>query len=97
MLARPFHTYCSLLSALSGALYVTIRRYRVHVHLVISYQAQVDFESDLWIWMQKTSCFVDYIDVTLVDEDDVNSIPSDVGNRAILGNVAIQVMLYLQK
>ena len=97
MLARPFHTYCSLLSALSGALYVTIRRYRVHVHLVISYQAQVDFESDLWIWMQKTPCFVDYIDVTLVDEDDVNSIPSDVGNRAILGNVAIQVMLYLQK
>ena len=34
--------------------------------------------------------FADLIDVTLADEDS-NSIPTDDVNRAILGNVAMQV------
>ena len=36
-----------------------------------------------------TICCSDLMDVTLADED-TNSIPSDRGNRAILGNVAMQ-------
>ena len=37
-----------------------------------------------------TRLFADLIDVTLADED-TNSIPTDNANRAIQGNVAIQV------
>ena len=35
--------------------------------------------------------FADLTDVTLADED-INSIPADDVNRAILGNVAMQVV-----
>ena len=37
-----------------------------------------------------TRGFADLTDVTLADED-INSIPADDVNRAILGNVAMQV------
>ena len=50
--------------------------------------------SDLWVLMSVTDSIQDYFadltDVTLADEDS-NSIPADDVNRAILGNVAMQV------
>ena len=47
--------------------------------------------SDLWVWAYvRTTLFADLTDVTLADEDS-NSIPTDDVNRAILGNVAMQV------
>ena len=47
--------------------------------------------SDLWVLMSLTErLFADLTDVTLADEDS-NSIPTDDVNRAILGNVAMQV------
>ena len=47
--------------------------------------------SDPWVQVSLTErpCR-DLIDVTLADED-TNSIPTDNANRAIIGNVAIQV------
>ena len=50
--------------------------------------------SDLWVLMSVSQSVQDYFedltDVTLADEDS-NSTPSDDVNRAILGNVAMQV------
>ena len=47
--------------------------------------------SDLWVLMSvRHTPFADLTDVTLSDEDS-NSIPTDDVNRAILGNVAMQV------
>ena len=47
--------------------------------------------SDLWVLMSlHTTPFADLTDVTLADEDS-NSTPADYVNRAILGNVAMQV------
>ena len=50
--------------------------------------------SDLWVLMSLTQSIQDYVadltDVTLADED-INSIPADDVDRAILGNVAMQV------
>ena len=47
--------------------------------------------SDLWVLMSVTPRgFADLTDVTLADEDS-NSIPTDDVNRAIPGNVAMQV------
>ena len=47
--------------------------------------------SDLWVLMSLSPRgFADLTDVTLADEDS-NSIPTDDVNRAILGNVAMQV------
>ena len=47
--------------------------------------------SDLWVLMYlHTRPFADLTDVTLADEDG-NSKPADYVNRAILGNVAMQV------
>ena len=54
--------------------------------------------SDLWVLMSVSQSvsqsvqdyFEDLTDVTLADEDS-NSTPSDDVNRAILGNVAMQV------
>ena len=51
--------------------------------------------SDLWVWayvrpsVSPRLC-ADLTDVTLADEDS-NSTPADDVNRAILGNVAMQV------
>ena len=48
--------------------------------------------SDLWVLMYLTTrLFADLTDVTLADEDS-NSIPTDGVNKAILGNVAMQVV-----
>ena len=51
--------------------------------------------SDLWVLMSVSHSltprpFADLTDVTLADEDS-NSTPADDVNRAILGNVAMQV------
>ena len=50
--------------------------------------------SDLWVLMSVSQSVQDYFedltDVTLADEDS-NSIPTDDVNKAILGNVAMQV------
>ena len=47
--------------------------------------------SDLWVLMSVTPrLFADLTDVTLADEDG-NFISADDVNRAILGNVAMQV------
>ena len=47
--------------------------------------------SDLWVLMSiHPRGFADLTDVTLADEDS-NSTPTDYVNKAILGNVAIQV------
>ena len=51
--------------------------------------------SDLWVLMSLTHSLTpricaDLTDVTLADEDS-NSIPTDDVNKAILGNVAMQV------
>ena len=47
--------------------------------------------SDLWVWAYVTErLFSDLTDVTLADEDS-NSIPTDDVNRAISGNVTMQV------
>ena len=61
------------------------------------YRTQVSLGSDLWVLMSvRTSVShrlcADLTDVTLTDEDS-NSIPlpTDHINRAILGNVAMQV------
>ena len=61
----------------------------------IFYRTQVSLGSDLWVLMSLTHSvhprpFADLTDVTLADEDS-NSTPADYVNRAILGNVAIQV------
>ena len=55
------------------------------------YRTQVSLGSDLWVLMYLTTrpC-ADLTDVTLADEDG-NSKPADYVNRAILGNVAMQV------
>ena len=55
------------------------------------YRTQVNLGSDSWVRLSVThSCCADLTDVTLADEDS-NSIPTDDVNRAILGNVAMQV------
>ena len=47
--------------------------------------------SDLWVLMSvRHRSFADLTDVTLADKDS-NSIPTDDVNRAILGDVAMQV------
>ena len=53
------------------------------------YRTQVYLGFDLWVRVSVTNC-ADLTDVTLAD-DDSNSIPTDDLNRAILGNVAMQV------
>ena len=55
------------------------------------YRTQVSLGSDLWVWayVSPRLC-ADLTDVTLADEDS-NSLPSDDVNRAILGNMAMQV------
>ena len=56
------------------------------------YRTQVNLGSDLWVRMSLTTrCFADLTDVTLADED-TNSILTDNANRAIQGNVAMQMM-----
>ena len=56
-----------------------------------NYRTQVSLGSDLWVLMSLSErLFADLTDVTLADEDS-NSIPTDDVNRAILGNVAMQV------
>ena len=55
------------------------------------YRTQVNLGSDLWVRMSVTKrAFVDLADVTLADED-TNSILTENTNRAIQGNVAMQV------
>ena len=52
----------------------------------------INLGSDLWVRMSVTERLcVDLTDVTLADED-TNSILTDNANRAIQGNVAMQVM-----
>ena len=51
--------------------------------------------SDLWVWAYvcpsvRPTPFADLTDVTLADENN-NSIQTDDVNRAIIGNVAMQV------
>ena len=59
--------------------------------ICIFYRTQVSLGSDLWVLMSLTEgLFADLTDVALADED-INSIPADDVNRAILGNVAMQV------
>ena len=53
------------------------------------YRTQVYLGSDLWVSVFKRP-FADLADATLADED-TNSILSDNANRAIQGNVAMQV------
>ena len=55
------------------------------------YRTQVSLGSDLWVLMSLQDYFEDLTDVTLADEDS-NSTPADDVNRAILGNVAMQVV-----
>ena len=66
----------------------------LHVYKLNSddfYRTQVSPGSDLWVLMSVTHrLFADLTDVTLADEDS-NLIPTDDVNRAILGNVAMQV------
>ena len=51
--------------------------------------------SDLWVWTSVSDYIQDYLaditDVTLADRDS-NLVPSDDFKRAILGNVAMQVV-----
>ena len=59
------------------------------------YRTQVSLGSDLWVLAYvtdslSTRLFADLTDVTLADEDS-NSTPADYVNRAIIGNVAMQV------
>ena len=55
------------------------------------YGTQVYLGSDLWVRVSLTKRgFANLTDVTLADED-TNSILTDNANRAIQGNVAIQV------
>ena len=58
------------------------------------YRTQVYLGSDLWVLISLSHSIQDYFadlaDVTLADEDS-NSIPTDDVNRAILGNLAMQV------
>ena len=56
----------------------------------IFYRTQVSLGSDLWVLIVTPTWFADLTDVTLADED-INSTPVDDVNRAILGNVAMQV------
>ena len=58
--------------------------------LIHFYRTQVSLGSDLWVLMSLQDYFEDLTDVTLADEDG-NSKPADYVNRAILGNVAMQV------
>ena len=57
----------------------------------VFYGTQVSLGSDLWVLMsvRQSQTFADLIDVTLADED-INSIPNNDVNGAILGYVAIQ-------
>ena len=56
-----------------------------------SYRTQVYLESILWVQVSlSTRLCADLTDVTLADKDS-NSIPTDDVNRAIPGNVAMQV------
>ena len=58
---------------------------------ICNYRTQVSLGSDLWVQISLTErLFADLTDVTLADEDS-NSTPADDVNRAILGNVAMQV------
>ena len=54
------------------------------------YRTQVYLGSDLWVQVSVTPCLVDLTDVTLVDED-TNSILADDTNRAIPGDLGMQV------
>ena len=55
------------------------------------YRTQVSLGSDLWVLISvRPRGFADLTDVTLADEDS-NSIPTNDVNRAILGNLAMQV------
>ena len=60
-------------------------------HLACFYRTKVSLGSPLCVLMSvRQRAFADLTDVTLADEDS-NSIPTDDVNRAILGNVAMQV------
>ena len=64
-------------------------------HFRSFYRTQVNLGSDLWVRMSvrpsvSTWCFWNLTDVTLADED-TKSILTDNANRAIQGNVPIQV------
>ena len=51
----------------------------------------MSLESDLWVRLSETETpCVDLTDVTLADED-INPILTDNANKAIQGNVAMQV------
>ena len=55
------------------------------------YRTQVNLGSDLWVRMSlRPRGFADLTDVTLADED-TNSILTDNANRAIQGNLVMQV------
>ena len=55
------------------------------------YWTQINLGSDLWVRVSLTHRrFADLTDVTLADED-TNPILTDNANRAIQGNVAMQV------
>ena len=59
--------------------------------IMYSYRTQVYLGSDLWVRVSLTHRgFVDFTELTLADED-TNSILTDNANRAIQGNVAMQV------
>ena len=59
--------------------------------IVCFYRTQLSLGSDLWVRLSLTGTpFADLTDVTLAIED-INSILTDNANRAIQGNVAIQV------
>ena len=56
------------------------------------YRTQVNLGSDLWVRVSvRPRGFADLTDVTLADED-TYSILTNNANRAIQGNVAMQVM-----
>ena len=63
-----------------------------NIEVNVFYRTQVYLGSDLWVCLSQTEppC-ADLTDVTLADED-ANSILTDNANRAIQGNVAMQII-----
>ena len=63
----------------------------VRYDMIGFYRTQVSLGSDLWIQVSLTQPLVaDFTDVTLADED-ANSILTDNSNRAIQGNMTMQM------
>ena len=95
---RDLAISCHFVAQLQVQLLAPLLHYFAKVLQSSFYWTQVFLGSDLWVRVSQTHSmtlsFADLIDVTLADED-TNSILTDNVNRAIQGNMVMQIISWL--